>query len=406
MAFRLAVCNGTTGRVVGDLPFMGVPSWGRQLNDAGSLSSLQIPLPVDDDMRQRLNEPWRWIIAWANGHYIMQAGYLIKAVFDDTADTPTASLECVTMWEFLSTKRIVRYPGQPIDNAAADVLFGDGFSPDASNQGLALSGVARRIVEIDITPTDHKSYVALPIILPEIVAATPGEVRTYTASDNTTVGDALTDLSQITTGPEMEFSPRWSDDSQSGIIFRMRIGNPRLGQLGYPHAWDYQQACTSFPITVDGTDMTFYLTEVGRDSREPADKAAGTPASGTLVWAQGRTDFFTSQGWPDLMTFDTTHSDETQSSIINNYAVAGIATGQNPVYTGFAVIRNDGLNIRGLATGSPDISQVSVGDTGVIQVVGHPGLTNGKYAIRILEMTGGEDLYSTVLTLQVLGPPS
>lgn len=391
---RLFVANGVTGQIVGDLPFSGVPTWSRQLNDVGALSAT-VPLfqtSLGPDMLQRLREPWRWIVGYSEGSSIRQMGYLVSAAYDETQNPPTATLTTKSMWDLLNSKRRVMNPGTQLQNANADVIF-SATSTDPANQNLSLQGIARRLVEIATA-----GNLDLPVILPDAIAGTAQ--RSYAAADLAYTGQRLQELTQVENGPEVEFSPEFTDETRSYVTFRMRIGNTRLGQLGFPHSWSHGKAMQTLSTTMDGVDMAFDCIAKGQDSRQAADGT--TPASGSLIWGQNSyISVYPNAGWPMLQTADTSHTDVVDQSTINGYANAAVKSNETPIYTASAVIRNDATDGTGHPTGSPTLDLISVGDTGIVTVKRHGWLDPGRYGIRILDISNGQDAFTSVLTLQL-----
>lgn len=399
VAYRLAVANTVTGQIVGDLPFTAVPTWSRVLNGSGTLSGVAVPLnPVqlDSDMAQRLREPWRWTVLWCYGQTILQAGILSSATVDDTQKPSVASLNTTTVWEFLTRKRLVVTPGQDVGTDAANVVFST-TSPDGANGGLSLHSIARRLVEL-ATVNGDPTY-QLPLILPDIIGGT--NVRTYLGSDLATTGTRLSELTQVINGPEVEFSPEFGDSTQGYFRWRMRIGNNRLGQLGFPHAWDYQRALLSLSTGIDGVDMTFQVTSKGQDTRT-VSSATPPIASGALISAAASDTTYTGQGWPALQTADTGHTSTIDTATVAGYAAAAVTTHRVPMKTATARISINGLDNQGRQTGAPSIDLIAVGDTAFVGLVGHPFLPDGQYGLRILTLESGPDAYTAKMVVQVL----
>ncbi len=395
--YRLAVANTVTGQVVGDLPFTAVPTWSRALNGAGTLSGISVPLnpQLNADMAQRLQEPWRWTVLWCYGQAILQAGMMSGVTVNDTQKPSVASVSTTTMWEFLTRKRLVVTPGQDVGTDAANVTFGPGVA-DTSNRNLSLHSIARRLVELATTGDPARQ---LPIVLPAPIAGST--VRTYLGSDLATTGTRLAEITQVINGPEIEFSPEFADSTQGYFRWRMRIGNNRLGQLGYPHAWDYQRALLSLPVGIDGTDMTFQVVSKGQDTRT-VSSATPPVASGALVSASAIDTFYTAQGWPALQTADTGHTSTIDPNTVAGYATAAVTTHKVPIKTATALVSLNGLDNQGRQTGAPSIELLSVGDTAFFGLIGHPFLANGQYGMRILALESGSDAFTAKLIVQVL----
>jgi len=399
VAYRLAVADTISGQVVGDLPFTAVPTWSRVLNGSGTLSGITVPLnptQLDADMAQRLREPWRWTVLWCYGQAVLQAGILSSTTVNDTQKPTVAALNTTTLWEFLTRKRLVLTPGQNLGTTAANVVFGP-TSPNTANQKLSLHSIARRLVEL-ATINGDPTY-RLPIVLPDTI--TGANVRTYLGSDLATTGTRLSELTQVDQGPEVEFSPEFADSTQGYVRWRMRIGNNRLGQLGFPHAWDYQRALLSLSTGIDGVDMTFNVTSKGQDTRT-VSSATPPVASGALISAAVSDTTYTGQGWPALQTADTGHTSTIDTATVLGYAAAAVTTHKVPIKTATAHININGLDNQGRQTGAPAIDLVSVGDTAFFGVTGHPFLADGQYGARILTLESGSDAYTAKMVVQVL----
>lgn len=386
---RLLLANSITGQIHRELPLGGqVPSWQRQLNNPGSLTA-QISLSprLDEETFTMLGEAWRWTVVHAYGGSIMQAGLLVGLDADDTQGF-TATLRTATLWEFLAKKALVLYGGKALTDPAADVVF-SASSPDRANRSLSWGSVAARLVGIYLA---NAGQWGLPILLPDPAAGT-AEI-TYAAADLAYVGQRITEITQQDGGPEIEFIPEWNDSSQQAIVWRMRVGEPRLGQLGYPHVWDYRQACQSVKADVDGAAQAFQVIARGQDNRKTA---------GDLVFADISDTTWPNAGWPWMQTADTTHLSETQQSIVASYASSSLRSNMAPIWTAEATVRMDGRNPQGLQTGSPSIEAIATGDTCVLQVRDHAWIPDAQYAMRILAIGSGSDPFTAKLALQLLG---
>jgi hypothetical protein len=391
--FRLLLADTVTGGVVAELPIATPPTWQRVINGAGSLSATVMLQPrIDDDTLQMLREPWRWTLVYSYGTAILQAGILNGIVVDDTQHPATAQLTTVTMWDYMGKKALALYERQPVDITAttSDIVFG-AASPDVGNQGLSWGSVAVRLVQI------WQYYAAgpysPPLLLPDTATGT-AEI-TYSAADLATIGTRLGELTQRADPVEIEFSPEWADSRQTVIRWRMRVADGRLGQLGYPWAFDYGQACTSIKTTIDGGDQAFEVFTKGQDQR--------STEGGALAWAHGSDLTYPDAGWPWLQVADTTHSSEPSSAVLQSYVDGALATHATPRVSGSASVRMDGRSITGQSTGSPPVEAIQVGDTATIHVDGHPYLAAGEYGVRLVGITNGADQWSATGDVQLLG---
>jgi hypothetical protein len=381
---RLFVAETRTGKIVRDLPYTGTPEWLRGLNTTGSLSA-DIPLggtgfPKAD--LAYLTSTWRYSLGLAWGNYVLQAGPIVLA----TQNGSSMNVSAMGIWGIFSNKRITLNVAQsgPITGANLDVVFGPSGVAPVGNQGLSLHSVCRRLVELDISRSNH----GLPIVLPAVITGTV--VRTYFGYDTKYVGANLLDATQEMNGPEIEFSPRFTDGTQTTIEWAMRIGNYRLGQLGFPHTFDYGQALTDVEVTIDGTDQTFRDIERGNGTER-----------GLIIGDSGdRGQALVADGWPRLETIGTDHSSETDAGILAAYAQATEATYEASIQSWNAEIRLDAASQAGVATGSPTVDQITSGDTAIFHMDRHEVLSDGDYFCRILGLQQGSTGDTAQLLLQ------
>lgn len=394
--YRLCVADTVTGVVQFDLPTpTAAPSWTRQISDAGQLGAA-IPLAprLDDDTLTRLQQNQRNTLLWCYGNGILQGGVIYDTVGDDSQEPPTLQISTDTIWEFLTKKRYVRNLGKDLTDPAGDVIF-SATSPDPANRLLSWGSVARRVVEITLGTTVDPRY-ALPILLPDPTSGTA--TATYTAADTHSVGDVVTTAVEGSPAPEIEFAPVWADSAHDRFVWAMRTSDDgaRLGQLGYPHGFDYKQCCVDFNENTDGTNDASVAISKGQDSRQ-------SDGTGALAWAIASDFSLPNAGWPVLEAVDLSHGTETSNTVLQGYATSIIQSSN--VRTATMTIRNDGRNPDGEVS-SPSIDEIDIGDTcvlGIDALTPHPTLPPGQYALRITAMTNGEDILTSELTVQILG---
>lgn len=377
--YRLFVASTRTGQIVADMPWVGVPRWEYRLNAAGSLTCT-VPLDAVDKVTfDELCTPWRWTWGLAWGSHILQAGPVITDRYQDQAGPPTADVGCGGLWTLLHHRVLVNpgwAEGQDVAAAAADVVL----------TNRTLRQIARDMVSGDITRAGH----SLPIALPANDPAGSHE-RTYPGYDLAMVGERLQQLSQVIDGPEIEFRPRYTSESRTAIEWEMRAGSPRLGQLGYPHAWDYGQALTHVDFDRDGSDETFGHFERGNGMERGLLSAYQDDK--TLVNLSG-------YPWPDLETVGMSSTSDTDVANLQAKADGYVATHTRPVITWSATVRMDGTNGQGAATRSPSLDTVRAGDNATFVLRGHRRIADGVYTRRILGASSGSSLDTANLVLQ------
>lgn len=399
-----------TGRVAATVPYVGQPVWSLGVNTAGGWR-VQVPVAPDipagtssagiDHLKKDYKEwldgiadPWRFSWAICQGSKIWQAGPMIAEEY--TEGSPTTSIVGAGFWQLLTDKRRLINPARAtlagIASADADVAFGPGTVSTigsvipAAHQNLSLHTIAKRIVQIITTAAGGN----LPVVYPADIAGT--SERTYPGYDLASPGQRLAELTQVIDGPEIEFRPQFVDEvTKQQIQWEMRIGNSRLGNLGFPHAFDYGKALVGINRSTNGS---------GRATR---DWERGNGMNRDLV-----TGFYDQPLGPDAaaMLLENAGQDHTSSSNVSelngwaqSYVLSNVVTAPN--YS--ATVRVAGDNGQGEQTRSPILTTVDAGDNCVAEVRRHPRLPDGRYKFRIVGMASSGRAEEAVLQLHFLG---
>ncbi|RSM73446.1 hypothetical protein DMH04_41275 [Kibdelosporangium aridum] len=397
----MIVADTRTGRVVeDDLPYLDSPRYEYGINIAGGWG---VRLPIDGSSLstqdiEEFSDPWRFTIGVARGNFIAQMGPLVGENYNDDDNLAATDVSGGGLWDYLTRKRLLvtgDVNGTTIKEPAADVVFGPGpTSPKgtpipAANQNLSLHTIGKRLVEISMDRTNG----ALPIVLPDDIAGS--SEREYPGYDLAYVGERLMQLTQVELGPEMEFRPRYVDETHQFVEWFHRIGTPaaggRIGNLDNLHKWEYGGALVKVNVTRDGSQQTHNRFERG----------AGMERDLLLGYAS-EPSYAEDFGWPLLEDVGSQHTSATEQATLDSWAAAAVSTYQKPITTWSAVIRVDGTNGLGEETGSPPLGEFSVGDTAIFQMRGHRRIRDGLYAVRILNVSN--DTRDTAkIALQVLG---
>jgi hypothetical protein len=400
--YELCVYRTRTGEVVKWVEIEGTPRWEAGINVIGSWS-VQVDLHSPNLSKPELNavlDSWYWSWAVVQGQVIHQAGPVIGEDFDDGNDYTT--INGVGLWGLYKDKRLLINAGRAstsvITGIDADVAFGTTATSDkggpipAANQNVSLYTIAKRLLENE----QSKSGGALPIVLPDAgweVAGTA--IRTYPGIEMGSTGQKQFDLTQVLGGPEIQYVPEFTSLSRSAIQHRVQIGKPRLGQLGYAHAWTYRQACLKLGFISDGGNMT------DRDW----DKGAGFERNVKTGFAENMQDVTAGsfQARPLLETAGQLHTSSENQTELDGYAAADVANGRTQLRDLKVEVSMNGDTGDGSSSPSPSFAAVNCGDTGVIFVSKHPRLPDGAYYVRVLRKGPGSSFKTGSLIVQTLG---
>lgn len=394
---QVRVFETRTGRVVALVPYVGAPRWSCGLLAAGEWSTT-VKLGADGmakELLEGLTDPWRFSVAVSQGSRIWQAGPLVSEDYRDGDDTTT--IGGGGLFKLLTDKRVLVNSGRAslagVTSADADVAFGPGATNDigsiipAANRNLSLHTIFKRVLE-NVTAAPGGD---LPLVLPADIAGTAE--RTYPGYDLASVGQRLMELAQVTDGPEFEFAPEFVDPTtKQAVRWRVRIGNPRLGNLAFPYTWDQEKALISTGFSKDG------------GWRVTRDFERGNGMNRDLVLGFADTTLTANPSDILLENVGSEHTSASDTGVLNSWAAAAIAAGQADLPIMTHRVRVPGDNGHGRKTRSPNLTEVQVGDNAVFSISdAHPRLPGGQYACRIIRMENGQVEQTAMLTTQLLG---
>lgn len=401
--YEVLVYRTRTGDVVGRVPIIGSPRWESGINIPGSW---QVQADVYDrtcpkSLLSQYIDPWYMSWAVCQGSVIHQAGPVRSEDFDDSGGSYT-TVNGSGLWALYTEKRTLvnatRTTVAGITGADADLAFGTATISDkggpipVANRNVTLPTIVKRIFENE----QAKPGGALPIVLPDAgweVAGT--DVRTYQGPELAPTGQRVFELTQVLGGPEVQIQPEFTDGSRSAVQHRVSIGKPRLGQLGYLHAWTYQRACTKFGGVVDGDSMV--------DRRW--DKGAGFERNVHTGFAENMNGVTSGpfQLRPLLETVGQEHTSSENDAELAGYASADVANGRIPDQVFTVEVTMNGDTGDGQAPPSPNFGAVTAGDTGVIFVQNHPRFADGQYFVRVIKKASASGFKTGSLIVDTLG---
>jgi hypothetical protein len=365
----------TSGRVAAEIPFVNVNQFSYGLNAQGT-GQVTVPLGgngmTTGDIEE-LTQPWRWSWAICYRTFICQAGPVISEQMTDTQNYTQVTF--AGLWKLFSKR----------------LLFPAGFTggnPAVSAADTTYSSLTYRQIVKDIVSTSLARGTA-PVVLPADDAADVHGI-TYYGYDMNLVADMLTNLTGLAAGPEIEFRPQWNPAQPGYVQWVLRVGAPRLGQIGSSWVWDYgaRGAVQQLDFSRDGSQMTF----------SDYTRCAGSQYN--LLVGNGQDLGLTTAGYPLLEDVNGDHTTVVDAATATSYAQQWADTYQFPVNTPAAQVRVDALDLAGRLTGSPTLDQYAVGDTATFMVQGHRRIPDGSYTHRITQVSQGRTYDTVALTLQ------
>lgn len=400
--YEVCVYRTRTGDVVGWVPLIGTPRWSGGINVAGDWA-VQAALhskSMSKSLLSQFIDPWNMSWAVCQGSVIHQAGPVRTEDFADSGDDYT-QVNGTGLWGLYNEKRVLvnkdRASTSVITGIDADLAFGTGTTSDkggpipVANRNVSLPTIAKRILENE----QGKPGGALPIILPDVgweVAGT--DVRTYQGPELAPTGQRLYELTQVQGGPEIQMIAEFTSGARSAVQHRIAIGKPRLGQLGYAHAWTYRKALTKFGYVTDGEVMT------DRDW----DKGTGFERNIKTGFAENLTDITTGfQTRPLLETVGQMHTSSDNQPELDAYALAAVTNGRTSDRVMIMEVSMNGDIGTGDQPPSPNFASVSCGDTAIAFVENHPRLADGQYYVRVIKKGSASGFKIGALTVNLLG---
>jgi hypothetical protein len=390
-----------TGRVIDQIPVVGIPRWAAGLNTPGNWNvtvalrgKAQGP-GLTPATFESLTNPYRFGWAITQGSNIWSAGPVVAERWGGGSDS---SVSGGGFWQLLNTKRVLINPARAVPSVVtgtdADVMFGPtGYTPvlggtvPAGNLDLSLHTIAKRMVQT-ITAEPGGDY---PLVYPADIAGSA--IREYPGYDLAYVGARLNDLTQVINGPELVFKPEFVDGvTKQAIQWRMQIGNPSLGLLSYVWAWDSGKAlCGVTDYTSDGSAAVTRAFErgngMGRDTPIGYGNAAVNPLDNADVL---------------LEDVGSDHTSATDVTTLNSYAQNSVMYGKTITATVTVVVRTAGDDGRGFATRSPHQAEVNYGDNGVLEIRDSMRLPDGSYNVRIIGKASTDSPHETQMVCQLI----
>jgi hypothetical protein len=266
---RLLIVQMTTGDVVSELPPSSL-KWATRLNKNGTIDvDVRISADdVDEATVRRFTKPKKFGLALVEGDNILEAGHITSRTFAD--DGASVSVSAVGIWTYLEWVKVF--------SPDFDRDSGDPRTDQHTIDGT-LGHIARQLVRNSMDNI-HDAWHTIPIItISDTEVGT--NTRTYYGKDFASVAERLQQLISVQHGPDIEFTPEFTDATQTHIHWVMRTGgkaNPLLMQVGEPHPLDLtvsKGTVTSLGVDEDGTDISTRVWTLGAGSDTDQGIATG-----------------------------------------------------------------------------------------------------------------------------------
>lgn len=378
-----------TGEVMAWIPCARLPDWERGINMSGSWSAYPT-LDSKEMPKSELNgliDPWDWSWAIVQGQKIWQAGPVLGESYND--GTNSTRVYGTGLWQLLTDKRGMFSPSRASTSSItafdADIPFGTGtlsglgVTIPAANKNLNLRGIAKRLVEIAIGISTDARY--LPITLPTNGTFSGTASRDYPGYDMSSFGQRIYELTQIDGGPEIELIPRFTNTNRKFIEHQMVMGDPRLGQSGFYHVWASGRGIVKLDVGIDGQQK----------GNRFWDRGAGMDRNINLGFSEDQSAVnATGSTVPLLEEIGNLHTDveDPANTILNGYAKALRDTNLRAITQVSPTISMNGTDGNGELSESPNLTEVSPGDLGLLKVLNHRRLPDGSFLVRIARMRG------------------
>lgn len=372
MVVRFLVGNLLTGRRIQWLS-AEEGSWSEVLNDSGSLSCT-VPLsdPVNAVLGLRESAAvGKAFLAAVDGDLVLQAGPVWAHEWAD--DTQRLTLIASGMWSYFDHRVLLPVLGgvSPTD-PDTDTRFSPVVSdPDAVgypwpvDTTQSLQTIAKRLVEQAQAWTGGD----VPVILPSEVSGS--SARWYKGSALSYVGPRLRELTAVDGGPDIMFTPRWTED-KDGIEWVMRIGTPTQPML-------YSPQRQTFHLGVADSSLSGLTVKVDGRRMAAAGFTSGGRSDGQGLISVSTDSTLLDAGYPLLDAVDTSHSTVSEEGTLQEYSDELVIQGRRPVTVWS--FSHDLSKV-------PALESFNAGDFAVVSVRANAYLEDGKAVMRLIERAG------------------
>lgn len=366
--YRWIVGDLRTGKIARTVEFLN-SRWSTDIEDDGSLEA-SFPLRSGKWKTSRSDAaPAKSFVVIAyiddrDDEYMLAGGPIWTSRFNE--DSGELAIGAAGMSSIFDHRKLIPVLAADEDPAKASVKY------DTQQLGL----IAKRLIELAMAHAGGE----LPIVLPSD-AALGGEgsahTRTYPGYELATVGERLTQLSDVIGGPEIQFQPRRRSDDPRFIEWVARIATDATGGLLSQSGpdWTFDRSVPRSPvkgidINTDGSGMSFRSWAAGQGEAEGRPIVFET--SNDLV----------DLGWPLLDSEVTSTDTVTSKATLRGHARADLAANARPIETWTVKVDRDA---------TPHAGRYRPGDWCSVKVNDHAYIPDGSYRMRITAVSGTDD---------------
>lgn len=370
--FAVYACETVSGKNLGRIPAL-VQNWRRELNGTDTASVVLAPGALTTATRDNyrlLTTPARMtcVIEWTNPGDTVGTPVFAGPFWNRKWDDKT-TLNATGIKSILDRRKLVTW-APPYQTQVLQYA------------NMTLGSIAAQIV--GFVTSNSKPGAGLPITLPSTIPDTdPTHVKTYQGFNLKTAGSALTDLTNLINGPDIDFLPTWADATRSAINYQMRVGTTTQPQLYAPSkiTFDASQPKSSVKkITYVDDSSQLATTQYGNGAGSDVDTLMSAATNPNLV----------NLGWPALEQ-QTDYKTETVQAKLDAAVQGDLAVAQKPT-------EQWGLIVDG--TLAPVLGSYNLGDIAKVRVANHVWIPDGDYTQRVIAIQGDA---TTSVTLSVQG---
>ena len=364
MVIRAQVADMVTGERIQTLPTSEV-SWEKRILSPESLTVRMTLAPRAHqrlDIRNATVEAKTALIV-TDDDLVLGAGPVWGRDYDDTSGRWSGAAEGV--WSLLDYSHVL-----PESVTSLPLLVESGDDEGEPNPAVATTFIAQtwpQIVKGLIDQRAARPGGALPLVFG--ATGVGAHDKTYEATAFKSVGEALTDLTRLNGGPEIQFTPQIVDNKLRWLVQVGDDVSPQIMSVT-THVFDF----TPRKRSVRGLKVR----SSGRSLASEAWGTGGRQAAKALfsrAWSPALID----AGFPRMELVSAAHSTVVEQPTLDRYTQRDLLEASAPI---------EWWSWEFHADGSPRLSDVSVGDMCTVRIRGNRYLPDGEYTRRIVALSG------------------